>query len=183
MSLGYTIDLDHVKGLICGELLCVCKTQKKRMLYLIGIIILLSLWLSVLTLSFYRLRKNYLVITQGIHKKSLDVVLSNVVSGMQDTKKDIAQIQIRCDKIEKEDKYHIQKIGLLRFNPFKDTGGDQSFILAFVDAFDSGIVMTALYSRTGTRWYTKRIVRGKGTELELSEEEKKAVKLAEKVHI
>lgn len=120
---------------------------------------------------------------QGVNRKALDVVLGHLVSGQQETKKDIANIMTRCDKIEKDEKYHIQKIGLLRFNPFKDTGGDQSFILALVDAFDSGIVITALYSRTGTRWYTKRVVRGKGTELELSEEEKKAVKKAEGINI
>lgn len=153
------------------------------MTYVVGVLIFLAVWLLWLTISYLRLRKNYLTITQGINKKSFDTILGNVVTGVQDTKKDIAQLQTRCDRIEKEDKYHIQKIGLLRFNPFKDTGGDQSFILALVDAFDSGIVITALYSRTGTRWYTKRIVRGKGTELELSEEEKKAVKLAQKVHI
>ncbi len=119
---------------------------------------------------------------QGVNRKALDTIFGNLVSGHHDTKKDIAHLMAWCDKMEREEKYHIQKIGILRFNPFKDTGGDQSFILALVDAFDSGIVITALYSRTGTRWYTKQIVRGKGTELELSEEEKKAVKMAQRVN-
>jgi Protein of unknown function (DUF4446) len=84
----------------------------------------------------------------------------------------------QCDKIEKDERYHIQKIGLLRFNPFKDTGGDQSFILALVDAYNTGIIITALYSRSGTRWYTKKVVKGKSTEHELSDEEKKALHMA-----
>jgi hypothetical protein len=69
-------------------------------------------------------------------------------------------------------------VGLLRFNPFKDTGGDQSFILALVDAHDTGVIITALYSRSGTRWYSKRVTKGKGTEHELSDEEKKALNMA-----
>jgi hypothetical protein len=50
--------------------------------------------------------------------------------------------------------------------------------LALVDSFNTGIIITALYSRSGTRWYTKRIVKGKSTEHELSEEEKKAIDMA-----
>jgi len=150
-----------------------------NMIYIAIVLFLLILWIGWVTVSYFRLRAHYLTLTQGVNRKSLEVVLSNVVGGLHESKKDIAKIIARCDKIEKEERYHLQKIGLLRFNPFKDTGGDQSFIVALVDAFDTGIVITALYSRTGTRWYTKRVVRGKGTDLELSEEEKKAVQIAE----
>jgi hypothetical protein len=93
-------------------------------------------------------------------------------------KKDIDQLIIRCDTIERRQQFHIQKIGLLRFNPFKDTGGDQSFILALLDAKDTGVVITALYSRSGTRWYAKKVLKGRGSEHELSDEEKKALHIA-----
>jgi hypothetical protein len=142
-------------------------------------LVLVIIWLILTTLSLRKLRANYITITQGGSKKNLDDVLSASVSDLENAKKDIAHLMARCDRIEKDERYHIQKIGLLRFNPFKDTGGDQSFILALVDAYDTGIVITALYSRTGTRWYTKKVSRGKGVELELSEEEKKAIKMAE----
>jgi Protein of unknown function (DUF4446) len=124
------------------------------------------------------LKKNYLTILQGTNKKALDEMLSDLVHGEQNIKEDIAKIIARCDRIEKDESYHIQKVGLLRFNPFKDTGGDQSFILALVDAHDTGIILTALYSRSSTRWYTKRVTKGKGAEHELSEEEKKALHMA-----
>jgi len=140
-------------------------------------IFLIIVWLAGLTFYWYRLKKNYLLLTQGRHT-TLDEVLSNLVHGEQKLKEDIAKLGKLCDRIEKDEKYHFQKIGLLRFNPFKDTGGDQSFILALVDAYDTGIIITALYSRSGTRWYTKRVVKGKSTEHELSEEEKKALHMA-----
>src|SRR6266700_3948393 len=124
------------------------------------LILIIIVWLGGLSYYWYRLKKNYLQLTNGGSKKTLDEVLENLVHTQQK---------------EKDERYHIQKIGLLRFNPFKDTGGDQSFILALVDSFDTGIIITALYSRSGTRWYTKKVVKGKSTEHELSDEEKKAL--------
>lgn len=91
------------------------------------------------------------------------------------TKKTLEQLSLSYDKLEKSSLSHIQKIGLIRFNPFKDTGGDQSFILALVDAENTGVVISSLHTRTGTRWYAKGIVRGKGVEHELSKEEEKAL--------
>jgi hypothetical protein len=145
---------------------------------LLGLLIAF-VWLIFNTLTIRKLRTNYITLTQGGSKKNVDDILSAIIGDLNVSKKDIAHLIERCAKIEKEEQYHIQKVGLLRFNPFKDTGGDQSFILALVDAHDTGVVITALYSRTGTRWYTKKVHRGKGTELELSEEEKKAIKVAE----
>ena len=142
------------------------------------LIIIIFVWLLGLSYYWYRLKQNYLQLTQGGAKKTLDEVLGDLVQTQQKAKEDIAKIMAQCAKMEKDEKYHIQKIGLLRFNPFKDTGGDQSFILALVDAHDTGIIITALYSRSGTRWYTKKIVRGKSTEHELSDEEKKALSMA-----
>jgi Protein of unknown function (DUF4446) len=142
------------------------------------LITILILWLALGTFYFLQLRKNYLTLLQGTRQKNLDEVLSDLVHGEQRIKEDIAKLVVRCDRIEKDEEYHIQKIGLLRFNPFKDTGGDQSFILTLVDSHDTGIVITALYSRSGTRWYTKRVTKGKGAEHELSEEEKRALHMA-----
>lgn len=135
-------------------------------------------WIAVLTYYFLQLRSHYNMLTAGVNKKTLEAVLTGIVRDVHTAKKEIIHLAARCDTIEKDQLFHIQKIGLLRFNPFKDTGGDQSFILALLDAQDTGVVITALYSRSGTRWYAKRVVHGKGSEHELSEDEKQALKLA-----
>ena len=141
------------------------------------IVVLVSLvWLLVLTVLFFRLSSHYNNLLKGASNKTLKSVLEDLLSEVHLSKKDIDFLRTRCDKIERDSSFHIQKIGLLRFNPFKDTGGDQSFILVFVDANNTGIVMSGLYSRSGTRWYAKRVVRGEGVEHELSDEEKKAIK-------
>jgi hypothetical protein len=125
--------------------------------------------------------EHYQTLTQGVNKKNLEFVLENLIKDVGLAKKNISYLNSRCDTIEKNETYHIQKIGLLRFNPFKDTGGDQSFILTLSDAQDTGVVITGLYSRSGLRWYAKKIKEGKGTDHELSDEEKKALRIAKNI--
>ncbi|HUC20480.1 MAG TPA: DUF4446 family protein [Candidatus Polarisedimenticolaceae bacterium] len=67
-----------------------------------------------------------------------------------------------------------QKISIVRFNPFGDTGGDQSFVLAVLDAHNSGYVITSIHGREGTRMYVKPIDYGK-SKYPLSQEEKQAL--------
>lgn len=148
---------------------------------LIVFLVALFIWLVSLTYYFLQFNNNYRMFTNNGNKKNLDVVISSLVRELQVQKKALAELQNLCDRIEKEGTFHIQKIGLLRFNPFKDTGGDQSFIVTLIDAHQTGVLLTALYSRTGTRWYVKKVVEGKGLEHELSEEEKKAVGLAKNI--
>ena len=136
------------------------------------------IWLGFITFYLRRSMLHYNDLIRGVNKKTLEEVLTIITRDLQIAKKDIDQLVTRCDTMERRQQFHIQKIGLLRFNPFKDTGGDQSFILALLDAKDTGVVITALYSRSGTRWYAKKVVKGKGLEHELSEEETKALKIA-----
>lgn len=72
-----------------------------------------------------------------------------------------------------------QKISIVRFNPFGDTGGDQSFVLAVLDANDSGYVLTSIHGREGTRVYVKPVDDGK-SKYPLSDEERKALSQATK---
>ena len=102
--------------------------------------------------------------------------MEDMLAKTNQSRKDIDFLKKYCDTIQKEGNFHIQKVGLLRFNPFKDTGGDQSFILSLVDGNNSGVIISGLYSRSGTRWYAKRIKEGKGVEHELSSEEMQALK-------
>ena len=144
---------------------------------------ILSIWLIILSFLFWRILSHYNRLTKGASSKTLKDVLEDLLRGAVITKKEIESLKARCDRIEREGLVHIQKIGLLRFNPFKDTGGNQSFILSLVDANDTGVVISGLYSRSGTRWYAKKVIEGRGVEYELSEEEKKALKEARKAEL
>lgn len=142
-------------------------------------VIILGIWLLGLTVFFWKLSEHYNRLTRGLSEKSMKTVLESLLKDAGTAKRDIEYLRAYCDKIEKEGKIHIQKVGLTRFNPFKDTGGDQSFILSLVDANDTGVIISGLYSRSGTRWYAKKVTKGKGVEHDLSEEEKIALKEAQ----
>lgn len=71
----------------------------------------------------------------------------------------------------------VQHIGLVRFNPFEDTGSDQSFVIALLDARHDGIVVSSLHGREATRVFAKPIAAGMSTHV-LSGEEAEAIRLA-----
>ncbi|MFZ2153470.1 MAG: DUF4446 family protein [Microgenomates group bacterium] len=67
------------------------------------------------------------------------------------------------------------KLQLVRYNPFNDVGGDQSFILCLLDKTNSGVIITSLHTRDSTRVYAKAIKNGSCDSLTLSKEETKAL--------
>jgi hypothetical protein len=143
----------------------------------ITLVLLLAIsgWLLFLTIIFWRMLIHYNKLTQGANKGLRDI-LEDVLKTNNENKKDIEMLRRLCARIEQEGDFHIQKVGLLRFNPFKDTGGDQSFILSLVDKNYTGVIISGLYSRSGLRWYAKKVINGKGVEHELSDDEKRALK-------
>lgn len=121
---------------------------------------------------------HYNKLSQGVGG-TLKSALENLLKEIAFAKKELGLLKEHAGKLQKEGTFHIQKVGLVRFNPFKDTGGDQSFILSLIDGNNTGVIISGLYSRSGTRWYAKRIVNGKSVEYELTDEEKKALKEAQ----
>lgn len=108
-------------------------------------------------------------------KENLMQALGKILDILEENKRDINTLSIKLRELNDQSINHIQKVGILRFNPFADTGGDQSFILAMLDGTNTGIVMTSLHSRGSTRWYAKKVREGKGVDFQLSEEEEKAI--------
>jgi hypothetical protein len=142
------------------------------------VLALIFVWLLSLSFFFWRILQHYNKLTNGVSEKGLKAILDNLLKEAELNKKDIGYLKEYSARIEKDGLLHIQKVGLIRFNPFKDTGGDQSFILSLIDGNDNGVIISGLYSRSGTRWYAKKVANGKGIEHELSEEEKRALKEA-----
>ena len=145
---------------------------------ILGLLGVIFLWLVFLSFVFWKLHIHYNKLIGTAGKEDLKSILEVLLKSSKENKKDIEMLRSYCAKIEEEGHFHIQKVGLLRFNPFKDTGGDQSFILSLVDKTDTGVIISGLYSRSGLRWYAKKVKDGKGVLHQLSDEEKKALKEA-----
>jgi hypothetical protein len=71
----------------------------------------------------------------------------------------------------------IQRVGVVRYNPFEDTGSNQSFVLAMLDARGDGFVLSSLHSRQSTRMFLKPVSGGK-PDSAVSDEEAEAIRLA-----
>lgn len=147
-------------------------------LIVIGII---SLWLLIVTVMVIRMVSHYNRLTGGVTKGTLREVLDKLLEAKLVNQKEIAALTKAFASLEIQEQTHIQRVGIVRFNPFSDTGGSQSFSMALLDGEDNGIVMTSLYARTGNRWYIKHIQKGKSTDTELSKEEQTAIKRAKPV--
>ena len=91
--------------------------------------------------------------------------------------KEIKEIKNDLDGFKTLSKANIQKVGLVKFNPFNETGGDHSFSLALLDGHKNGIIITSLHTRERTRLYVKDVSSGK-SKIELSSEEQKALQLS-----
>ncbi len=68
----------------------------------------------------------------------------------------------------------IRNVETLRYNPFADSGSNQSFSTAFLNDKGDGVVISSLYSRERVSIYAKPIVGGK-SEYELTEEEESVI--------
>jgi hypothetical protein len=135
-------------------------------------------WIAGLTIVVVRLIRHYNALAVGSQKTSLKDVLDSILATQKSVQGQTKELYQILEEQKKDGKLHIQRVGLVRFNPFADTGGSQSFTLALLDGYDNGLVMTSLYARTGHRWYIKEVAGGKGKELALSREEQAAVQKA-----
>jgi hypothetical protein len=103
--------------------------------------------------------------------------LREVISKISELEKSIQNVGSMVQEMRERDKKHIQRIGIVRFNPFSGVGGDQSFSIALLDGDNNGITITSLYGKEGNRVYAKPIEGGK-SQYQLSDEEQEAIRRA-----
>lgn len=136
-------------------------------------------WLLILTIFFIFWFSFFRKLTKGVEEKNLRKVLDSILAVQERNGENIDKLAREIRRLEEQGFGHVQKIGIVRFNPFKEIGGDHSFSLAILDGRDTGIILTGLHTRERTRVYAKPIKNGKA-EIELSEEERKALEKARK---
>jgi hypothetical protein len=144
------------------------------------LIVLLGVCLAGLVILWRRiggLRGRLDRITRGEDGQSLQGVLETHLVRVVEVQAEVVDLARRTDRLEVDGRRAFQRIGLVRFNPFEDTGGNQSFALALLDAEDDGIVISSLHSRGSTRIYAKAVAAGR-PEAALSDEEAEALALA-----
>ncbi len=116
-------------------------------------------------------------LTRGSEGQSLEAVLDAHLDKVFAVSRELDELAARMAVLEGAQRRSFQRVGLVRYNPFEETGGNQSFALALLDARGNGWILSSLHARSGTRVYAKAINAG-GAETGLSEEEAEALKQA-----
>src|SRR5574340_1810384 len=104
-----------------------------------------TLWLLGISIALYRVYAFFNRLAKGVDAGDLKKVLERVLSEEEKNSSDIKEAVKRIGFLEDDGRLHVQKVGITRFNPFKEVGGDHSFSLAILDAEDTGVVITSLH--------------------------------------
>jgi Protein of unknown function (DUF4446) len=140
-------------------------------LFLAGVCGLAIVMLQSLQIS--RMKQRIDMLTGGA-EGDLEAVLGQHLETVHEVGQDLDELTARMAVLESAGRHHFARQGLVRFSPFEDTGGNQSFALALLDESDDGLVISSLHSRTGTRIYAKAVVNGKA-DATTSPEEARAI--------
>jgi len=100
--------------------------------------------------------------------------IGEILEQFKELKKDHLALAQELADFKEKSKKNLQKAGMIRFNPFGEVGGDQSFSVALLDKENNGFVITSHYARESSRVYAKPIKNGH-SEYKLSEEEQRAI--------
>ena len=145
---------------------------------LFGIIIILLLAFIILLGKVIGLNKRYKKFMVKLGEgKDIQEDLENYMYRVERVEKQNADILNQINGLDKDLEGCIQKVGILRYSAFQDTGSDLSFTLALLDEHDDGVVFNGIYSREMSNIYAKPIENGK-SKYTLSEEEQEAIKRA-----
>ena len=140
-------------------------------------IVLLIIWNAYLHYQLWQTKRKLKIFFNGKKASDLEGVLFEAIKRQKKSEKDVKQLFQLSKILEKMASQSIQKVAVVRFNPFKETGGDQSFVIALLDSYNNGLVISSLFTRQGTRIYSKPIEDGK-SKYPLSKEEIEALKKA-----
>jgi hypothetical protein len=140
------------------------------------------LWLILLHIRASRMIRSYRQLIAGVSAGNLEEVMSMHVGRINQHERQIGELNRDLDALDRVLQTAIQRVGLVRFNPFDDVGGDQSFAIALLDQHGNGVVFSSLHHRNETRVYAKPIDGGR-SRYTLSAEEEQALAQAKSEEI
>jgi hypothetical protein len=148
-------------------------------------LLMLSIMVGILTIGFISILYSNIKLKNKYNKfmkkigngKNIEEDLENYMYRVERVERQNAEIISYCKNLDDEVAKCIQKVGIVRYSAFKDTGSDLSFAVAMLDENNDGIVFNGIYSREMSNIYAKPVKNGV-SEYTLSEEEKEAIRRA-----
>lgn len=142
----------------------------------ISLMLLIAYFVTITKMS--KLNKRYKEFMQKLgNGKNLEEDLENYMYRVERVEKQNGEINGTIKGMNENLQKCIQKIGIVRYNAFRDVGSDLSFSLAMLDENDDGIVLNGIYSRDMSNIYAKPVENGKSSYI-LSDEEQEAINKA-----
>lgn len=143
-----------------------------------GVIIILFILLLITMIKDANTRKKYKKFMDGENGKNLEKAILDKFSAIDELTSDVSNIHEQIDNIDGRLVTAYQKIGLVKYDAFKEIGGKLSFVLVLLTAENNGFLLNSMHStREGCYTYTKEIVNGEAFVI-LSEEEQQALEEA-----
>lgn len=146
----------------------------------IGILVLIFILIILVIVQIIntsKLKKKYTKFMQGKDAKSLETDIIGlyednkfIKASAERNKKDIRNLYKKLEST-------FQKIGIVKYDAFREMGGQLSFSLVLLDENDNGFILNSVHSTEGCYSYTKEIKNGQ-CNITLGEEEKQALDIA-----
>lgn len=143
---------------------------------IVGVILIIGFFVLIIKLSNIQKKYNTFLKKLG-NGKDIYEDLETYMYRVEKVEKQNSEILLGIKNLEEDLAKCIQKIGIVRYNAFKDTGSDLSFALALLDDKNNGVVLNGIYSREMSNIYAKPVKDGVSS-YTISEEEKQAIEKA-----
>lgn len=148
----------------------------QEIIFLFSDVLIIALIVISGFLFWYSLKANKKIdklLENGKIKDFKDIFLSQKDKN-DDLEKQLKEAFLKIENLEKISEKTIQKIGIVRFDPFNELGGKQSFAIAILDDGNNGFILSSLIIKEGNKVYAKPVKDGK-SEYVLSNEEIEAI--------
>ena len=160
------------------EIINFINQNQEMVIILTGVVLFIFLvWNIYLSYNLNKIKKRTRSFFANSEAKDLEEIIYKQIRKTDEVDCEIKKIIKENKKIKSNLLECVQKVGVVRFNPFGDVGGNQSFVIALLDNFLNGVIIQSLYSRDGGRVYSKEIKKGK-SEYALGKEEEEAIRIA-----
>lgn len=141
---------------------------------LFAVIVLLFIYCISINSKCKKMMRKYDRFMRGKNAESLEESLMKAIEKMDRLTRLNKSKDEKIEEMDTRTKNTYQKIGIVKYDAFKEMGGKLSFVLALLNHENNGFVMNVMHGREGCYTYVKEIIDGRSY-IALGEEEQEAL--------
>lgn len=143
-----------------------------------AVILIMFIMLIVTIVKNSNMRKKYNQFMAGEDGKNMEQSILDKFSSIDKLEDNVTDLYNQVKRIDETLVTAYQKVGIIKYDAFKEIGGKLSFAIALLTAENNGFILNSMHSsREGCYTYIKKIENGE-SKIVLSEEEAMALKEA-----